>query len=173
MIQLDDYLEIGSLKKTHGTQGEMALVLTNNFAEFAIEWQEALLAADCLMLLIDNIPVPFYLEGCRYKTDDVLLLSFEGIENEHEAKKLIGCRVYADKRLYETDDVPIASLIGYKIIEQEKGEIGIVTDIDDTTINTLLLLDSGKVIPIHDDFITDINQETKEIIMSLPEGLLD
>ncbi len=58
------------------------------------------------------------------------------------------------------------------------GEIGTITDIDESTINTLFLLkrkenDNEIIIPASDDFITDIDSEKKILYVDLPSGLVD
>ena len=165
MINIDDYTKIGSLRKTHGTQGELVLALTRDFPEDE--------NCNCLMLLIDNIPVPFFIEDWRYKSDETVLLKLDGIDTEQAAKRLLGCSVLAAKQFCQDGDMPASALIGYTVEDTRLGEIGIVSDIEDTTINTLLLLDNGTVIPVHEDFIEDIDSEKKQITLSLPEGLLE
>lgn len=164
MIRIEDLIEIGVLRKPHGTKGEIQMSLTRDFPE----------DVDYLMLLTDNIPVPFYVEDWRYKSDDTMLLKFEDIESEQAAKRLTGSRVYVEKANYtimQSDELLLDNLIGYTLIERERGMLGIVNDVDESTINSLLLLESGMVVPVHDDLIVSIDDEKKELIMSLPEGL--
>ena len=55
------------------------------------------------------------------------------------------------------------------------GLIGEVRYIDDSTMNTLMTVDtpSGEVyIPYNEDFIREINDDDETIIMDLPEGLV-
>ena len=55
------------------------------------------------------------------------------------------------------------------------GEIGKVIDVDDSTINTLFIIEhdgNELLIPAQEDLIVDLNRETKTITMDLPNGLL-
>jgi len=45
--------------------------------------------------------------------------------------------------------------------------------VDDSTINTLFLLDSEAVIPAHEDFITEIDSDQRKLYVSLPAGLIE
>ena len=66
--------------------------------------------------------------------------------------------------------------MGFEIIENQKGSIGRITAVDDSTANALFVVEteSGEVlIPIADEFITEIDHDRKTISMKLPEGLLD
>ena len=60
------------------------------------------------------------------------------------------------------------SLVGFKVIDTDQGELGIVDIVDETTINTLITLSDGRLIPIHEDFIIDINAEDKLLTICLP-----
>ena len=67
-------------------------------------------------------------------------------------------------------------LVGYKIYSN-KSLIGTVSAVDDTTANILfsIITESGDeiLIPATDDFVESIDENKREIIMSLPEGLLE
>jgi 16S rRNA processing protein RimM len=53
--------------------------------------------------------------------------------------------------------------------------LGEITDIDDSTINTLFVIDNDGeeiLVPAQEEFILGIDQKNREIIFSLPEGLV-
>ena len=56
-------------------------------------------------------------------------------------------------------------------------DIGTITDIDDKTDNWLFIVErtdgSEVMIPAHEEFITEIQQEERIMVMDLPLGLLD
>jgi 16S rRNA processing protein RimM len=60
------------------------------------------------------------------------------------------------------------SLLDYRVLDTDQGELGTITNVDETTINTLITLDNNQLIPLHEDFIIDINQEAKQITICLP-----
>lgn len=60
--------------------------------------------------------------------------------------------------------------------EIHHGHLGEVTDVDDSTLNTLFIVDrQGEelLIPAQEDFIVDIDQQHKVITVDLPQGLLN
>ena len=63
-------------------------------------------------------------------------------------------------------------LKGYQLFDQQPdGEytpLGIVADVDESTINTLLTLEDGRLMPIHEDFIIDIDREAHVLRVNLP-----
>ncbi len=167
MITKDEIIEIGKLRKPHGTRGEIQCTLINDWLDAA--------EPEFLVLEIDNILVPFYLEEYRYKNDETVLLTFEDITSEEQAARLAGSRVFLHKNhLPEDAEVTLAptSLIGYTVIDTEQGNLGTITDIDTSTINTLFSLSSGAIFPAHDDFVVDINTDTHTLTVTLPEGML-
>lgn len=58
-------------------------------------------------------------------------------------------------------------LKGYTIEEEEK-TIGVIADIDESTINTLATLEDGRMLPLHEDFIEDIDEEKRILHVRLP-----
>jgi len=58
-------------------------------------------------------------------------------------------------------------LVGYTIVDEEQ-TVGIIADVDESTINTLATLEDGRMIPLHEDFILDIDEETHILRVHLP-----
>lgn len=164
MIDINNYIEIGYIKRTHGTKGEMAATITRYFPE----------DSEFIMLLIDGILVPFYVEDWRFKSIDTLLLTLEDIDNEEQAKRLVGCKMFADKYFSQTfgEEYIIEDLIGYQIYTENNHPIGVIKEIDRSTINNLLHLDNDLIIPFHDDFVLMIDHANHSITMKLPDGLI-
>lgn len=167
MIRQEETILLGKITKSHGTKGEVEVKMQNDLFMS--------LESDCLLLCLDGILVPFFINEERYKNDETLLLSFCDIQTEKQAQKILGAEVYA-LRQDITSDIEIAddhqALIGYQVIDTERGSIGTIRDIDTSTINTLLLLDNDLIIPLHDDFLTDIDYSSRTLTLTLPQGLI-
>jgi len=66
--------------------------------------------------------------------------------------------------------------VGFLIKDVNEGEIGKVIDVDDSTINTLFVVDHNDtevLIPAQEDFIVDLDRKKRIITMQIPVGLLD
>ena len=175
MIREKDILRIGTLTKTHGLRGEIAFNFENDIFD----------QVDCpyLVLDIDGIFVPFFMVEYRFKGSETALISFEGIDSEEKASKLQGLDVYFPREYLQDIDFNTNEenswlfFIGFSVIDKQAGNLGIITDVDTQTINTLFLIvapDKREImIPAAEDFITEIDSENKIIYFSLPEGLLD
>ena len=61
-------------------------------------------------------------------------------------------------------------LVGYTI-EDERKVVGKIAQVDESTINTLAILTDGRMIPLHEDFITEIDEEERVLHVRLPFAL--
>lgn len=168
MIKAEDVYKIGRIGKAHGIKGEVSLLFDDDIFDRV--------DADYLVLDVDGILVPFYMEEYRFRNDSVCLVKFCDIDTQQRAAELTGCDVYFPRVLAEeADEMPsLASLVGFDIVEAKgNGRVGTIAAIDDQTANILFELEDGTLIPANDDLITDIDWEGKRITMNIPKGLLE
>lgn len=168
MIRAEEVYKIGRLGKAHGVKGEVSFQFDDDIF--------GRVDADYLVLDIDGILVPFFMEEYRFRSDTVCLVKFSGIDTQQRAQELTGCDVFFPRTLAEEgDEMPsLASLVGFKIVNDVNGEtVGRIAAIDDSTVNILFELENGTLIPASDELITDIDAEQRTIRMNIPEGLLD
>lgn len=167
MIRKEDCYKIGRLGKAHGVKGEVTFQVTDDVFDRV--------DADYLILEVDGILVPFFMEEYRFRSDSVVLVKFCDIDTQERASELTNCDVWFPRSLTPDDEEPtLAGLVGFDIIEAGGNTIvGRIAAIDDNTANLLFELESGMLIPANDDLIQDINMQEKQIIMNIPEGLLN
>jgi len=168
MIKKEDVYKIGRLGKAHGVKGEVSFQFTDDVFDSV--------DADYLVLDVDGILVPFFMEEYRFRNDSVCLVKFFDVDTQQRASELTGCDVYFPRALAEeADDEPsLASLVGFGIVDVSDGKtIGNIAAIDDTTQNILFELEDGTLIPVNDELIEDIDTEQQQIKMNIPTGLLE
>ena len=168
MIKKEEVYKIGRLGKTHGVRGEISFIFDDDVFDRV--------DADYLILEIDGILVPFFIEEYRFKTDSNALMKFDGIDTQERARELTGCDVWFPRALAESDEDGIswAAIVGFDIIESESGKtVGRIASVDDSTINILFCLEDGRLIPASEELIIAIDQQARTITMQLPEGLLN
>jgi len=61
-------------------------------------------------------------------------------------------------------------LVGYTLEDGGK-ELGVIAHIDESTINTLATLEDGRMVPLHEDFIIDIDQQARVLRVNFPFAL--
>ena len=66
-------------------------------------------------------------------------------------------------------------VIGFTIVDLEKGEIGVLNDIIEASQPILKIDAAGKEVlcPLHDDLLKAIDREHKTLTLSFPDGLLE
>lgn len=163
MISNEEVISIGKITRTHGKRGEVQCLMENEY------WDNA--DATFLILSIDNILVPFRVLDWRGKGSDSLIFQLDRFTDELQAQQLVGYHAYMLKSdiSEENEILPTwQSLKGYRVLDTDQGDLGTITDVDETTINTLITLNNTQLIPLHEDFIIDILQEKQQITICLP-----
>ena len=168
MIRKEEVYKIGKLGKAHGVKGEISFLFDDDVFDRA--------DADYLILDMDGILVPFFIEEYRFKTDDNALMKFEGIDSQERARELTGCDVFFPREMAEDDDMQMswAAIVGFELIDATSGKTaGRIASVDDTTINILFELEDGKLIPASEELITHMDTKKQQLFIKLPEGILD
>jgi 16S rRNA processing protein RimM len=166
MILESQLTKIGKTIKPHGISGEILCAFSVDFSDNFLEY---------FIVEDDGIFVPFFVENYRSKGSLDYFVKFCNITNEIQAKYLCGKEIFTDKKLDLESDVENFSIdffIGYKIIDENFGEVGTINSVDEATINTLFAV-GDYLIPVSEDYITDIDHQKKIIYTILPDGLLE
>lgn len=168
MIKREDVYKIGRLGKAHGVKGEVSFQFNDDIFDTT--------DADYLILEIDGILVPFFMEEYRFRNDSLALVKFCDVDTQQRASELTGCDVYFPRTLAEDSEgqLSLSSLVGFDIVEASNSKVvGKIAAIDDTTQNILFELEDGRLIPASDELITNIDTNRQQIIMQIPTGLLE
>ena len=175
MITRDELIVIGHYNKTHGVVGEISATLDVDL--------DVLQGLSCLVSEMDGIYVPFFVNACRPKSSETVLLMIDGIESEMDAAKLVNCDIYALKREFrqesednDADGYPLDYFIGFELIQDGGDTVGEIIGVDDSTENAIFIVDcQGQelMVPANDDLIVEFDLDKKTILMDLPQGLLD
>ena len=168
-----DCQPIGFIRKMHGVHGDLVL-------EFQPEFEESVHDAQRFFLEIDGLLVPFFLkeDGFRFKSTKTAIVSFDWVENEKYARRLVGCAVFLFKNeiLDKKKESTSSQFIHYLLFEEKSGEIGEITAVNDYSGNVVFEVrykGNEILIPFNEDFLILANHDKKEIVMRLPDGLID
>lgn len=174
MIERSQIFPIGSVTKTHGIHGEIAMTLDQDVD---------LAELRCIVFDMDGIYVPFFVSAVRTRGASAVLVTLDCITDEVQAAEFTGKQLFALKEDVDIDDneidpdnIYLEDLIGFKLIDTDGTEVGIISGYDDSTENTLFTVANTDgddiLIPAVDDLITDIDIEAKILTMNLPSGLI-
>ena len=167
MLRKEDFVYYGKFLKPHGTKGEIVL-----------EGDSIILGDECDFVAceIDGILVPFFFETRRTKNSDTLIVKIERMDSAEEVRYLTNRDAYIPKEWTEESEVLSWSYFrGFTAVDENLGELGEIIDVDDSTINTLFVIDyDGEeiLVPAQEEMIAGIDNENREIFFNLPEGLV-
>lgn len=171
MIKAENVYRIGLINKPHGVHGELLFTFDDDIFDR--------MEADYIICMMDGILVPFFFESYRFRSDSTALIKLEGIDTEQQARRMTNVEVFFPKEHVEEledNELTWSYFVGFLIKDVNEGEIGKVIDVDDSTINTLFVVDHNDtevLIPAQEDFIVDLDREKRVITMQIPAGLLD
>lgn len=167
MIRKEEVFKIGRIGRTHGVKGEVQL----QFADDVFDRT----GADYLVLLVDGILVPFFMEEYRFRSDSVALVKFCDIDTQQQAAGLTGCDVYFPRALADGDDeYTWASLVGYTLADAHtRRPVGRIAHVDDSTANILFELENGTLVPAAEALIQHVDHDRQTITVNLPQGILE
>lgn len=167
MIRENEVYRIGRVGKAHGVKGEVQVQVDDDVFDRV--------DAEYLILKVDGILVPFFMEEYRFKSDEIALVKFCDIDTQDKVRELTGCNVFFPRALAEADehDLTYAELVGYKVVDDStEKEVGTIAFVDDTTENILFELEDGTLLPAPDELIVEVDQENRKVTMNIPSGLL-
>ena len=171
MIKQEEVYKIGRIGKVHGVKGEVNLMFTDDIFN-RVE-------ADYLILDIDGILVPFFMEEYRFRSDETALVKFCDIDTQEQARELVNSDVFFPHDLahHDTDDLSWASITGFQLTDNNTGVVvGKISDVDDSTENILFIIENDKkkeiLVPASEELITDVDYDNRLIKMNVPEGIL-
>ena len=169
MIKEQEVYKIGLIGKAHGVKGELSIQIDDDVFDRV--------DAEYLVLKLDGIFVPFFMEEYRFKSDSVALVKFEGVDTQERARELTGVEVFFPRELAEQDEeaeLSYAALVGYTLIDNNSGKpVGTIAYVDEQTINIMFELEDGRLIPASEELIVDVDQKNRTITLDIPEGILD
>lgn len=175
MITPDSVFKIGYISKHRGLRGEVELCFTDDCFDTG--------TSEYLVLDMDGILVPFFWEEYRFKNDETAILKLEDVDNEAQARRLVGHGVFYPKNhLAEVEEEhhtlrSYKQLTGFTVLDPHGQVTGCVDHVDTSSANTLLTLTTPQghevYIPFHDDFLVAYSLRHRTLTLQLPQGLLE
>lgn len=170
MIRREEVYKIGVFNKPHGVKGELSFTFTDDVFD-RVE-------AEYILCLLDGIFVPFFLEEYRFRSDSTALVKLEGVDTAEKARMFTNVEVYFPLKLadkIEPDELSWDYFVGFRVEDVRHGDLGEITEVDDTTLNTLFIIDhcgEELLVPAQEEFIIKVDRKKKRINVDLPDGLL-
>ena len=158
--------KVAKVLKSNGTDGELLISF------FAMD-PEDLEITEPVFILFDGLPVPFFVQSLRRRGQNKALVHLNGIFDLKDCEEVCGKDIYlpadADAAYGEGD---FSFLVGWELRDAGKS-LGRIADFVDIPGNPCLELEDGRLVPLHEDFITAVDEDSAVVEMELPSGLLD
>jgi len=163
---------IGHVCKTHGLNGQFTIKLS-------IPIDLCPLFTKLKIIYIENTSTPLKITSSVLSNRLFLKTKLKNINTREDAKLILrknitireGDHAHIDKAIEEKN-----GFVNFKMMDKNLGEIGIITKIDFNRPQSILLVKNENkiiLIPYVKEFIININKETQEVNVDLPEGIVD
>jgi len=107
---------------------------------------------------------------------DQLIFKFQGVDTISDAEKLAGAEVsipFEQRAELSEDEIYQSDLVGCEVVDATGRSLGVVTDFQETGGTPLLRVGEDLLIPFAKSICTKIDLDHRQIVVDLPEGLLD
>ncbi len=171
-MKKEDCFYLGKIVKKYSFKGELLAKLDTDEPDLYDN-------LDAIFIDLRGNLVPFFVVSSQLHKSDLLRLKFEDVDTEADADALMKSELYLPLGLLpklEGDKFYFHEVIGFKIKDENFGEVGTITGINDSTAQSLFEIDRDGIeilIPMNDEFITKVDRKNKTIVVNTPEGLID
>ena len=168
---LADYFKLGKFVAAHGLKGELLL-------KHELRKKSALKGLKTIFIeQSKNSFLPWFIASTKIKNDEEVYVKLDGVDTREVAAGLTRKEVWLteqDFKKHAAKSSP-ANLLGYTIINDKKslGEIIEVIEQPHQLLCRIEINQKEALIPLNEDTLKKIDHKNKEVIVNLPEGLLD
>jgi len=165
------YFNIGKLVATFGVKGE--LILKHHLGK-----KTSMSGLETIFIEEKKDEfLPYFVEGTRIKNETEIYLKLEGVNAKEPAQRLVQKQIWLradDFHKYAGRSAPI-SLLGFHVIHagEDLGEILEVIEQPHQLLCRIELNGKEVLLPVHTETLQKVDKNKKQVILDLPEGLLD
>ena len=157
--------QIGKIFKAHGLRGDVKIYSNIDLMQF-------IKCNDFIYINNDENYIPLNIKELKHFKKNIYLVSFKEIDHIQKIENLINCEIFSNKKnITSTEE---KNYHGFEVEDIQYGNIGKVSNKIQTPNYSVLIVrkENREVfIPIHDNFILEINDE--RIKVKIDEDLLN
>lgn len=168
---MTEYFKIGKLVAVHGLKGELLLKHTLG-KKTSLKGLQAIFIEEK-----KNSFLPWFIETAKIKNEEEIYLKLEGVNTREASMKLLQKEIWIpepDFKKFAAKTTP-SNLLGYTIINNNES-LGEILELIEQPHQLLCRLEiKGKevLIPLHEESLQKVNHKKKEVLVKLPDGLLE
>ena len=168
----DDFYYLGKILKTHGNKGQVSVHLD---VDEPADYQKL----ESVYLDLHGERIPFFIAGLELKHNRKAVVKFHDFNTLEDAESLQGLEMYLPvtqlpalkgNRFYYHE------IIGFQIVDQTHGNIGVVDDILELPHQSLFQVRHGEkeiLIPVVDEIIQKVDRRKKLLMIEALPGLIE
>ena len=170
-MRKEDCFELGYIVKHRGLNGELTVV-------FDADDPDRYVGIDAVFIEEKEELVPYIIESVSTHNDK-FIIKLEEVDHPEVAANMKGCKLFLPLEVLpklQDEEYFLHDLVGYNLIDEQKGDLGSIENIYDLNNNILIaLIYQGKevLIPINDSIVKNVDKSKKVVYTLLPDGLLE
>ena len=170
-MQTDECFLLGYVIKKHGLKGGVNIFLD---VDAPLEYSEL----ESVFIDINDQLIPFFIDSITIKGNKAVL-QFEDVTSAEQADDLRGKQLFLPLSMLprlEGTSFYYHEIIGFEALDTDLTHIGLVKDVYSGAGQELLAVtrhEKEVLIPVNDDIIKSVDRDKAQMIVDLPEGLLD
>ena len=167
----NEYYYLGHITKPFGIKGQLCCY-------FDTDEPEKYANLDAVFIDLDGERLPYMIEDIQYRGANTFVVKFVDVDEE-EAKGLVKAELYlplSELPPLTGNKFYFHEVIGFRVIDEEKGDIGICQDFIDISHHPIMQIDHDGVeilIPAIDEIFKKVDRASRTIYIQAPEGLID
>ena len=171
-MRKEDCFFVGTIVSKFSFKGEV-LVKTDSDDSALLENRES------VFVELGKELIPFFIERCSYHKANLLRIKFEEVDTERDAEALLRQSLFLPLSLLPKlsgNKFYYHEVIGFQVVDVNHGEVGVIAHINDRSSQPIFEIEhEGRqiLIPLHDDFLKEVNRKDKTITVATPEGLIE
>lgn len=162
-------IEVGIIQRKQGLQGAVIARLHQDFPQLA--------QLQGIFVQRGHTLVPYGIAQLSLQHQRAII-KLQGIDDATAAHDLKGCAIFVPQEVLPAlpdSSAQLTRLIGYQVVDNQEGRLGILQAIYQPAQQQLLAVDyAGKelLIPYHEDIVTDVDHSQQHVLVKLPKGFI-
>ena len=170
----DKAFRIGTITKTHGVHGQLSVVSENKISE-PDKWPE------WVFLDIDGGLVPFRTDPDEmiWRDHRQIVVGLIDYKNQDDVLRFIGYELWFPNEYKgiivgsEKKESPFLGFILMDATGRKLGKIEEYIDLPNNPLFKIIINDEEVLVPSREEWIIEVDENGRRIIMDLPDGLVD
>jgi len=171
-MENDDFYYLGKVLKTFGNKGQLIILLD-------VDDSASYENLESVFVEIDHERVPFFIETIDIQPNNKAIVQFLDVASKEEAEVFVSRELFLPLSLLpkkKEGSFYHHEIIGFTVIDVNHGNIGLVEDLIEMPMQTLLQVrnkDREILIPVVDEIIKKVDRKTRILTVEAPEGLIE